>query len=73
MAAIIPWEEFEASYAERLNASQGASAKSFRLALGALIIKEKLGLSDAETVQQVRENPYLQYFLGFHEDRDEAP
>lgn len=73
LAVIIPWEEFEASYAEQLSVSQGAPAKSFRLALGALIIQEKLGLSDAETVQQVRENPYLQYFLGFHEYRDEAP
>lgn len=73
LAAIIPWQEFEGTYANQLSASQGAPAKSFRLALGALIIKEKLGLSDEETVQQVRENPYLQYFLGFHEYRDEAP
>ena len=73
LAALVPWEEFEATYADQLNSSQGAPAKSFRLALGALIIKEKLGLSDEETVQQVRENPYLQYFLGFHEYRDEAP
>ena len=33
-----------------------------RIALGALIIKEKLKLSDEETVEQIRENPYLQYF-----------
>jgi hypothetical protein len=32
--------------------------------LGALIIKEKLGTSDRETVEQIRENPYLQYFIG---------
>ena len=42
----------------------GAPAKSFRMALGALIIKEKLGISDRETVEQIRENPYLQYFIG---------
>lgn len=70
LAELIPWSEFEGLYAEQLSASQGAPAKSFRVALGALIIKEKLGLSDEETVQQVRENPYLQYFLGFHEYRD---
>jgi hypothetical protein len=29
------------------------------MALGALIIKEKLGISDRETVEQNRENPYL--------------
>jgi hypothetical protein len=32
--------------------------------LGALIIKEKLGVSDRETVEQIRENRYLQYFIG---------
>jgi hypothetical protein len=43
---------------------KGAPAKSFRMALGALIIKEKLGISDRETVEHIRENPYLQYFIG---------
>jgi hypothetical protein len=42
---------------------KGAPAKSFRMALGALIIKEKLGVSDRETVEQIHENPYLQYFI----------
>jgi len=37
---------------------------SFRIALGALIIKEKLGIRDRETVEQIREKPYLQYFIG---------
>ena len=37
------------------------------MALGALIIKEKLGISDIETVEQIRENPYLQYFIGLKE------
>jgi hypothetical protein len=32
----------------------GAPAKSFRMALGALIIKEKLGISDRETVEQIK-------------------
>jgi hypothetical protein len=43
------------------------------MALGALIIKEKLGTSDEETVEQIRENPYLQYFLGISEYSDKAP
>jgi len=29
-----------------------------------VIIKHKLCLSDVETVQQIQENPYLQYFVG---------
>jgi transposase, IS5 family len=73
MSDLIPWEAFEAEYAAQLSAGMGAPAKSFRIALGALIIKEKLGTSDRETVEQIRENPYLQYFLGFSEYSDAAP
>jgi hypothetical protein len=42
----------------------GAPAKSFRMALGPLIFKERLGTSARETIEQTRENPYLQYFIG---------
>jgi len=73
LAELIRWEEFESEYAEQFSEGQGAPAKSFRIALGALIIKERLGTSDEETVEQIRENPYLQYFLGLSEYSDEAP
>lgn len=43
------------------------------MALGALIIKEKLQLSDEEAVRQIEENPYLQYFLGFPEYQNVRP
>jgi hypothetical protein len=64
MAQVIPWSEFESEYAQNFPTEMGAPAKSWRMALGALIIKEKLGISDRETVEQIRENPYLQYFIG---------
>ena len=64
MAQIIPWSGFESEYAANFPTAHGAPAKSFRMALGALIIKEKLGISDRLTVEQIRENPYLQYFIG---------
>lgn len=70
---LIPWQELETEYAEQFSAKMGAPAKSFRMALGALIIKERLGTSDAETVEQIRENPYLQFFLGLSEYSDQAP
>ena len=73
LAQLIPWEEFEAQYAEQLSEGMGAPAKSFRMALGAVIIKERLGTSDIETVKQIRENPYLQFFLGLSEYSDKAP
>ena len=43
------------------------------MALGSLIIKEKLGLTDEETVMQIQENPYLQFFLGFESYYEEEP
>ena len=73
MANLIAWEEFEEEYAEQFSEKMGAPAKSFRMALGALIIKEKLGISDRETVEQIRENPYLQYFIGLSSYKNEAP
>ena len=48
----------------------GAPAKTARIAFGALIIKERLGVTDEETVEQITENPYLQYFLCLSEYRD---
>jgi IS5 family transposase len=74
IAKFIPWEEFESLYSKSLCGTQmGSPALSVRIAIGALIIKERLGTSDEETVEQIRENPYLQYFLGFKQYKDEAP
>lgn len=73
LAQLIPWQAFEAEYAALMSEGMGAPAKSFRMALGALLIKERLGTSDAETVEQIRENPYLQYFLGLSVYIDIAP
>ena len=71
LAAMIPWAEVEEAYKQSLEGSgMGAPAKSGRIAFGALVIKERLSITDEETVEQILENPYLQYFLGLHEFRD---
>ncbi len=54
LAQLIPWAEFEEEYAQNFEAEADLPAKSFRLALGALIIKEKLGISDRETVRPLQ-------------------
>ena len=48
----------------------GRSALPGRVAFGSLIIKERLGTTDEETAEQIRENPYLQFFLGLSEFRE---
>lgn len=41
--------------------------------IGAVIIKHILNLDDRETVAQITENMYLQYFLGYSSYIKEAP
>ena len=36
-----------------------------RLAFGALFMKQRLGLTDEETVLQIQKNDYMQFFLGY--------
>lgn len=71
----IPWSEFEESYSKQFKKfnKRGRRPITLRVALGSLIIQEKLGLSDDETVQQISENPYLQYFLGYESFLLEEP
>lgn len=73
LAQLIPWEKIEIKYAQVFDEDKGAPAKPLRMALGALIIKEKCRFSDEETVAQIVENPYLQYFIGLKEYQDTAP
>ena len=72
LANLIPWDLFEDDYSNNFG-STGFPALPFRVALGSLIIKERLGLSDVEVVAQIKENPYLQYFLGYTSFLLEAP
>ena len=72
-ASLIPWEEIEEKYAKLFPSKEGNIAKPLRLALGALIIKQEYGYSDEEVAAQIRENPYLQYFVGMPGYRDEQP
>jgi transposase, IS5 family len=72
-AKMIPWDEIEGEYADLFPSNTGTVAKPARVAFGAMIIKETLGLTDEETVEQIRENPYLQYFLGYTEYSTKKP
>ena len=64
MADAIPWDVFEKKYSRLFKVKTGNVAKPLRTALGALIIQTKFQYSDRELVDQITENPYLQYFIG---------
>ena len=73
LSACIPWDDLAERYYQELSSTQGRPAKDARLVIGAMIIKHKLNLSDRETVAQIQENPYLQYFVGLPGYQMEAP
>ena len=73
LAEQIPWDVFESKYADLFPNDTGNVAKPLRTALGSLIIQKKLGFSDREFVEQITENPYLQYFIGLHGYQQEPP
>ena len=68
----LPWEEFEKQYGQTLNnQSVGAGAKPARMVIGAMIIKHATRLSDVDTIEMIRENPYMQYLCGLEEFTDQ--
>ena len=74
LAQRIPWDALVSTYQSTLgNHSTGASNINPRVAIGALIIKHLCDISDRETVLQIQENMYMQYFIGYSSFSNEAP
>ena len=68
----IPWDLLVGVYEKQMhNDDFGASGINPRVAIGAIIIKHICDLSDRETVLQIQENMYMQYFIGYSSFSDE--
>ena len=72
-AAMIPWDTIEAEYAKLFPSHTGMPAKPLRRALGSLLIQKQYHYPDEELVEQIRENPYYQYFIGLPGYEDKIP
>jgi hypothetical protein len=73
LAAVIPWDDLAKIYYKTLCDDFGRPALDARIVIGAMIIKEKKRLPDEETIEEIKENAYLQYFLGYEEFSHKAP
>ena len=74
LANKIPWDTLVNVYRKQMgNHQTGADGISPRVVIGSLIIKHISDLSDRETVLQMQENVYMQYFIGYSGFSDEAP
>ena len=71
LANLVPWDVVDAHYriGDKVPNADGIGTPALpsRVAFGAMVIKERLGCTDEETVEQISENPYLQFFLGYTE------
>jgi len=74
LSGKIPWDILVNIYQRQMrNYSTGASSINPRVVLGALIIKHICDLSDRETIEQIRENVYMQYFIGYSSFSNASP
>ncbi len=74
LAGRIPWDSLVSVYQKQMhNSITGAEGINARVAIGAIIIKHMCGFSDEETVLQIQENMYMQYFIGYSGFSNEAP
>jgi len=74
LAHLIPWDEISSLYLKQVGISQtGRRPLNPRVVLGSIIIKHLCNLDDRETVDQISENIYMQYFLGYPSFTNEAP
>lgn len=72
-ATLIPWNEIEDRYASLFSSEVGMPAKPLQMALGSLLIQKEYNYSDRELVEQIKENPYYQYFIGLPGYEYKAP
>jgi IS5 family transposase len=74
LADKIPWDELAGIYLKRFSIkATGRPPLSPRVAIGSIIIKHMCNLDDRETVFQISENMYMQYFLGYSSFCPEPP
>lgn len=70
----IPWDSIVNLYHKHHPPKPtGRPPVNPRILIGAVIIKHLNDYDDRETIQQIRENIYLQYFLGFEGFTTESP
>lgn len=73
LAGLIPWDSLVPYYEQTFTSKEGRPPVNGRVVIGALVIKHYLNITDRETIQQIRENMFMQYFLGYSSFTNEAP
>ena len=64
LAGKLPWDDLIKIYNKKLRSDFGAPSIHGRMVIATLIVKHKLNLSDREVIEMIKENIYMQYFVG---------
>ena len=70
---LIPWDEIVAQYDNLFQSEEGKPPINGRVVIGAVIIKHMLDITDRETINQIQENMFMQYFLGYSSFNNDEP
>ena len=74
LANLIPWDEICNIYLKAVPKKEtGRPGLNPRIVLGSIIIKHLCDIDDRETVDQISENMYMQYFLGYSSFSNQTP
>ena len=69
----LPWRAWESLYQAMFPSGTGNVAKPCRMVIGSLIIQLRMGFTDRDLLEQIRQNPYYQFFIGLSSFQHEAP
>jgi hypothetical protein len=73
LSGLIPWDKIVRQYDQQFKSIEGREPISGRIVLGAVIIKHMLDLTDRETILQIQENMFMQYFIGYSTFTNDEP
>jgi transposase, IS5 family len=73
LSDLIPWDKIVTHYDSQFKSLEGRPPINGRVVIGSVIIKHILNLTDRETILQIQENMFMQYFIGFSTFTNEEP
>ena len=73
LSNLIPWDEVVSMYDNQFKSKEGRPPINGRIVIATVIIKHILNVTDRETILQISENMFMQYFLGYSSFTNEAP
>ncbi len=73
LSTLLPWDSVISLYNKQFTSKEGRPPINGRIVIGSVIIKHMLNLSDRETISQIQENMFMQYFLGYSSFTNEPP